>query len=128
MAAILIANRFYKFEKERIVSRPGAILATAPGIEIGPEISREQALRLVRAGRDVYTMRAQDAKQLAKSAHPGTPVEENPHDPRRPTRSGREDVYYRHFHPGGVHPGDGPNAPGHVFFGERGERHGEEPR
>ena len=38
----------------------------------------------------------------------------------KPTPSGREDVYYRHYHPGGLHPNE-PGGSGHVFFGERGE-------
>jgi hypothetical protein len=69
----------------------------------------------------------QDARLLALDAFPGRvqPTLELPHTPKKPTRSGREDVYFRHFHPGGRHPDD-PKGLGHVFFGERGE--GYEPK
>ena len=39
------------------------------------------------------------------------------------TRTSREDVFYPHFHPGGVHPRGG--GPGHVFFGKRGQGYDE---
>ena len=33
---LILKGRFYEFHKERIVSRPGAPLASRPGFEIGP--------------------------------------------------------------------------------------------
>ena len=111
---------YYEFHKERIVSRPGAPLVVREGMEIGPPISWEDAMKRLAAGKDVYTPNKQDAYRLASHVAHGRAMEEFPHTPRRPTPSGREDVYYRHYHPGGLHPGE-PGAPGHVFFGDRGE-------
>ena len=119
MPTAVFAGRFYEFEKHRVVSRPGQPLVTRAGIEIGREISREDAFRRVRSGKDVYTPAKQDAYRLATEVQEGrTPFEEI-HRPKTPSPTGREDVYYRHYHPGGLHPGEG--GPGHVFFGERGE-------
>jgi hypothetical protein len=112
-------GRYYEFHKERIVSRPGAPVFARPGLEIGPEISQEEALRRVNKGLDVYTLGKEDAYKLAMQVAPQRPVLESPHRPTRPTQSGRDDVYYPHYHPGGLHPGDG--GPGHVFFGDRGQ-------
>ncbi|HEY2234770.1 MAG TPA: hypothetical protein VGK01_14955 [Candidatus Angelobacter sp.] len=110
---------FYEFHKERIVSRPGQPLITMAGIEIGPTIGRENAIRRLRMGKDVYTRTKEDAYRLAMSVLHGRILPEGPHDPKKPSPTGREDVYYRHYHPGNVHPEQG--GPGHVFFGERGE-------
>ena len=125
MAAIVFAGRFYEFHKERIVSRPGAPVERRPGLEVGPEISRADAIHRLQRKGDVYTLARQDAKVLATDAFPGRvpPKFETPHAPSRPTPHGREDVYYPHFHPGGLHPGDAGGL-GHVFFGERGEGFG----
>jgi hypothetical protein len=119
---LLMSGKFYEFHRDRIVSRPGAETYRLPGIEIGPEIPREDALRRVRersrtAGRDVYTLLREDAKRLARDAYHGDPLEEI-HEAREPTRSGRTDVFFAHFHPDGRHQADG--GPGHVFFGPRG--------
>ena len=111
-------GRFYDFERQRVISRAGQPLETRTGIEIGREISREDAFKRVRAGKDVYTPGKQEAYRLAADVLNGTPLEEI-HKPNTPSPTGREDVYFRHFHPGGVHPGEG--GPGHVYFGERGE-------
>jgi hypothetical protein len=122
MAAIIFAGKFYEFHKERIISRPGAPIDRRPGFEVGPQISRAEAIaRLNRKG-DVYTLARQDAKALATDAIPGrvAPKFEPPHRPATPTPHGREDVYFPHFHPGGLHPND-QGGLGHVFFGERGE-------
>ena len=116
----VIKGHYYEFHRERIVSRPGTPLITRHGIEIGPNISWENAVRRLMSGKDVYTPGKRDAYQLACQVAHGRPVEELPHAPVGPTPSGREDVYYRHYHPGGLHPGE-PGATGHVFFGERGE-------
>jgi hypothetical protein len=114
---------FYEFHKERIVSAPGAPLATREGMEIGPPISWEAAMRRVASGKDVYTLNKQDAYRLASHVAHGRPIQEFPHTPPIPSPSGREDVYYRHYHPGGLHPNE-PGGPGHVFFGGRGEGFG----
>lgn len=111
---------YYEFHKERIVSRPGQPLATIPGAEIGPEIEREDAFRRVRAGRDVYTQAQSDAYGLAMSIVNESTDAEGPHTPPEPSPTGRTDVYYRHYHPGNLHPAQG--GPGHVFFGARGDQ------
>ena len=122
MAVMVLKGRFYEFHKERIVSTPGAPVTRRPGIEIGPEISRSDALRRLKRKEDVYTAALQDAKSLATDAFPGRfpPKFEAPHPPRQPTVAGRDDVYFPHFHPGGLHPTEAGGL-GHVFFGERGE-------
>ena len=118
------AGEYYEFHKERIVSRPGAPLDTRPGLEIGPLITRAEALRRVLIGGDVYTLQRSDAKQLAKDVLPNKPEFDRPHTPGPgTTRTSREDVFYPHFHPGGVHPRGG--GPGHVFFGKRGQGYDE---
>jgi hypothetical protein len=121
MAAVF-KGKFYEFHKERIVSRPGAPIERRPGLEVGPEISRADAIQRLKRKGDVYTLALQDAKTLAADAFPGRklPEFEPPHKPERPTPKGREDVYFPHFHPGGLHPTDAGGL-GHVFFGERGE-------
>ena len=118
MAMHVFAGRFYEFHRHRVISRPGQPISRKDGIEVGPPISREEALRQVQGGRDVYTPRKQDAYRLARDAHGRTPVEEI-HKPRTPSPTGRVDVYFRHFHPGGIHHADGG---GGVYFGARGER------
>ncbi len=112
-------GRFYEFHMERIISRPGAPVFSKPGLEIGPELSREDALSRVKSGRHVYTLMKEDAYRLAAQAEHGRMTAEV-HRPSRPTVSGREDVFYRHYHPGGRHL-EGGDGPGHVFFGHRGE-------
>src|SRR5438270_9075182 len=107
---VIFNGRFYEFHKERVISRPGAPMVTRPGFEIGPEIAAELALSRVRAGKDVYTLAKEDAKQLAMRVGYGLPADDLPHQPAAPTQSLRDDVYYRHFHPGGVHP-DQPGGP-----------------
>src|SRR5262249_38289692 len=108
---LAVKGQFYEFHMDRVVSRPGAVLATKPGIEIGPGISRELALARVRAGKDVYPLAKEDAYRLATQAVPGRPIQESPHRPSEPTPSNRTDVYFRHYHPGGLHPQ--PGNPGH---------------
>jgi hypothetical protein len=107
---------FYEFHKERIVSRPGQPLQMLQGIEVGPMIPREEAFRQARAGKDVCTPARDDAYNLALKLDPATPAHEPPHNPRMPSPTGRLDVYYPHFHPGGDHLNYG-----HIFCGERGE-------
>ena len=114
----VIRGLFYEFHTERVVSRPGQPLATRTGIEVGPQISNEIALRDVRAGRDVYTLAREDAYRLAVQVVPGKPVKEIPHDPSKAAPTGRVDVYFQHYHPGGDH-----DKFGHVFFGQRGENY-----
>jgi hypothetical protein len=131
MPISVFAGHFYEFHRERNVARPGAEPFLVPGIEIGPEISREDALRRVggakeKGGQDVYTLMKSDAYRLAVDVAGAHVFEERTgrttselHEAREPTLSGRADVYYEHYHPGGVHPSDG-TGPGHVFFGPRG--------
>ena len=115
-------GRYYEFHRERVTSRPGQPLVTRAGLEIGPEIPFEQAMRRVSAGKDVYTPGKQEAYALARDAQNGrTPLEERPHNPSQPSPTGRLDVYFRHYHPGGTHLSD-EGGMGHVFFGERGEQ------
>jgi hypothetical protein len=113
----VITGCFYEFHRERVVSRPGQPLSTKDGIEVGPYIAREEALRQLRAGRDVYTPRRQDAYRLARAAHGRMPVDEI-HKPGVPSPTGRVDVYFQHFHPGGIHHAEGG---GGVYYGGRGE-------
>jgi len=119
----VVAGKYYEFHRERIISRPGAAIQKRPGLEVGPEISRADAIKRLRRKGDVYTPRWSDAKVLARDAFPGRapPKYEPPHEPDEPTSRGREDIYFQHFHPGGLHPND-PNGLGHVFHGDRGER------
>jgi hypothetical protein len=119
---LIFKGKFYEFHKERIVSRPGAPVTKQPGLEVGPEISRAEAITRLKRKGDVYTPARHDAKSLATDAFPGRvlPKFEPPHVPPEPTTTGREDVYFPHFHPGGLHPSDAGGL-GHVFFGDRGE-------
>jgi len=66
-------GRFYEFHRSRVISRPGEPLVTRGDIEIGPEISREYALKRVLAGKDVYTPAKQDAYRLATQAQNDRP-------------------------------------------------------
>lgn len=113
-------GRFYEFHKERRISRPGQPTIYRFDIEIGPEISREEAFRTVQRGGDVYTRYKNDAYKLASHLYSQRPIEEGPHLPGAPSPTGRRDVYFRHFHPGGLHSSKNRKI-GHVFFGDRGE-------
>jgi hypothetical protein len=115
---IAIRGSFYEFHAKRVISRPGQPLDTRVGIEIGPHISQEAALQQVRTGRDVYTLASEDAYRLAVQVSPGRPVQEAPHRPPQSSPTGRMDVYFPHYHPGGDHA-----SFGHIFFGHRGERY-----
>jgi len=114
----VIRGTFYEFHSERVISRPGQPLDTRGGIEVGPVISREVALQHVKAGHDVYTLNSEDAYRLALQVTHGKPVQEVPHHPRQASPTGRMDVYFRHYHPGGDH-----EQFGHIFFGRRGEKY-----
>lgn len=113
-----IRGVFYEFHAERVISRPGQPLDTRVGLEIGPQISQEAALQEVSHGRDVYTLASEDAYRLALQVSHGRAVPEGPHQPPQPSPTGRMDVYFRHYHPGGNHENFG-----HIFFGQRGERY-----
>jgi hypothetical protein len=115
---IAVRGFFYEFHFERVVSRPGQPLETRVGLEIGPQITRESALSRVRSGGNVYTLLSEDAYRLALQVSPRRPEQDLPHDPRESSPTGRTDVYFRHYHPGGDH-----KNYGHIFFGQRGERH-----
>jgi len=112
---------FYEFHRFRVVSRAGQPIQLKSNVEIGPIISREEAVRQAQNGKDVYTARKREAEKLAAQLYHADPVYEPPHGP----------AYFQHFHPGGEHPvfeGDQPGrpradeGPGHIFFGSRGER------
>ena len=118
----LIKGHFYEFHRSRVVSRPGAELQTRIDIEIGPEIPNEkQTIRQVKLGMDVYTPWPFDAYKLAIKVFPTAPTR----DPAEKSN------YYPHYHPGGEHreyfearegrPRAAGGAPGHVFFGHRGQ-------
>ena len=118
----LRAGMFYEFHRARVVSRAGQPLLTKNDVEVGPQITREDAVHQVRNGKDVYTPRRSDAERLAISVYGPDPGPE--YDPPR------ESFHFQHFHPGGEHPEFHPNregrprairGPGHVFFGYRGE-------
>lgn len=112
----LLIGRFYEFARDRNVARAGQPLHLLGGIEIGKDIATERAFALVRSGHDVYTPSESDAYALARRIDPGTPKQEI-HRPRpdKPTRSGRDDVYFRHYHPGNN------RAYGHIYYGQRGQ-------
>jgi hypothetical protein len=114
------ARLFYEFHRYRVVSRAGQPIMVKENVEIGPIVSKEAAVRQVRNGKDIYTARKSDAKDLAAGIYVTDPACETPHKP----------AHFQHFHPGGEHPAfprgqEGrPRAaegPGHVFFGSRGE-------
>ena len=82
---VLVAGKLYEFIRERNIARPGQPNDNPRlGVEIGLEISPENARRIVRGGGDVYTMRKTDAFRMAMSAHGRPPVEEI-HRPKSPT-------------------------------------------
>ena len=110
-----LAGNFYEFERARNVARAGQPLHLVGGIEIGLQVSPERAFAMVRAGHDVYTLHAADAYSLATKVDPKTPKDEiHRPNPNHPTRSGRDDVYFPHYHPGDN------RIYGHIFFGRRG--------
>jgi len=115
---IAVRGMFYEFHFERVNSRPGQPLDTRVGFEIGPMTTAETALSRVRSGGNVYTLVSEDAYRLALKVCAGRPTLDPPHHPGELSPTGRSDVYYRHYHPGGDH-----DNFGHIFFGERGERY-----
>jgi hypothetical protein len=108
-----VVGQFYEFDRGR------------PNQEIGPLISRNQALLRVRSGGDVYTPAASDAMSLAKDVHPRRAVWEGSHLPRVTDWDFNSlgNRRYPHYHPGGDHA-----TYGHIFYGERGYRVGESRR
>jgi len=119
----VIPGWFYKFRRETVISRAGQPLQTKTGIEIGAHIAKEDAVKEVQAGRDVYTLNIRDATDLAEQAgggrKPGEPIPHAPHHPPQPSPTGREDVYYPHIHP--FQPKSTHAKYGHVFYGQRGD-------
>ena len=85
-------GRFYEFDR---VHR---------AFEVGDEIHEGTALERVRAGRDVYTPSASDAKNLARRVSSFTAL----------WHPAENSLYFSHYHPGGV-------GYGHIFYGYRGE-------
>jgi hypothetical protein len=117
---------FYEFHRTRAVNRPSAELALRQGIEVGPEIPERMALRQVANGRDVYTPFRYDAYKLACSAYGEAPKWDGAH----------QDGHFPHYHPGDKHTENwkrkasegrpiSADAPGHVYWGTRGELKGE---
>jgi hypothetical protein len=114
------AGLFYEFHRYRVVSRAGQPILVRTNVEIGPVISREDALHQVENGKDIYTARRSDAEKLSISIFGRNPSSDRPADPS----------HFQHFHPGGIHPEFPPHQQGrpraedgfgHVFFGDRGE-------
>jgi hypothetical protein len=99
MAQSLKSGSFYEFQR-------GA------GSEIGRPVPRTQALHRIRRGQDVYTPQQADARALAKDVQKGKADWEGSHDAG----------YYPHFHPAGNH------NYGHIFYGDRGFRQGQNRR
>lgn len=129
MAVKLIKGCFYEFHRSRAISRPGAALDLDDQYEIGPEVPEPVALRQVRSGRDIYTPFRADAYKLACSAYGGlSPTWDGAHPQSK--------RYFPHYHPGGKHTQEwkrdaaegrpiSADAPGHVYWGNRGELEGE---
>lgn len=114
------AGIFYEFHRSRVISRAGQPILSMSNIEVGPIITREDAVHQVRNGKDVYTPRKSDAERLATSIYGANAVYDPP----------SQLDYFQHFHPGGLHPEFPANQMGrprahtgfgHVFFGSRGE-------
>jgi hypothetical protein len=72
--------------------------------EGGREIHMSTAQLDLRFARDVYTLRASDAKSLAKKVSPFPPTWHSAHSAQ----------YFAHYHPG-------PGEFGQIFYGTRGE-------
>lgn len=111
---------FYEFHRFRVVSRAGQPILTKTDAEVGPIISREDAIHQVRNGKDVYTSKKTDAEKLSVSIYGREPAYDPPKQPHQ----------FQHFHPGGLHPQFPRGQEGrpraeeglwHVFFGSRGE-------
>jgi hypothetical protein len=112
---------FYEFMRGRNVARAGQPVDIRGGVEIGRSVTDEDAFRMVRNGKDVYTPNEVDAYRLAARID-GKRTKRDPI--HRPTaeeekRSGRDDIYFPHYHPGRTerHESDY----GHIFFGHRGQ-------
>lgn len=80
------------FHRTRNVARPGQPPKNMDGIEIGPLIRREDALRIVKAGGDVYTPRKKDAYRLARDAHGAAPGVDEIHKPDDHSPTSRKNV------------------------------------
>lgn len=98
-------------------------------LEIGREVSSPVALRQVVNGRDVYTPFRADAYKLACSAFDGAA-------PKWDGAHADSERYFPHYHPGDKHTDEwkrdaskgrpiSADAPGHVYWGNRGELKGE---
>jgi hypothetical protein len=112
----VLTGHFYDFKRDRNVARAGQPRYLVGGIELGLEVAVERAFAMVKAGHDVYTPNEADAYNLAARIDPRTPKNEiHRPKPDAPTRSGRDDVYFPHYHPGSN------RTYGHIFFGLRGQ-------
>ncbi|MCH2203949.1 MAG: hypothetical protein MK102_18440 [Fuerstiella sp.] len=92
-------GRFYEFSRNS-------------ASEIGRSIPRIQALHRLKRGQDVYTPVGNDARALAKDVQKGKADWEGSH----------QQNFYPHYHAAGNH------NYGHVFYGERGFRQGQNRR
>jgi len=127
MPPTLDQGSFYDFYRSKPTNRPGAPLTLTSHSEIGDKLSDRAALRQVRNGKDVYTPFRADAYRLACSAYEGVaPKWDGAH----------EKNYFPHYHPGDEHTEKwkrtakegrpiSADAPGHVYWGHRGELLGE---
>lgn len=96
-----IDGKFYTFDRGRA------------GQEIGRMIPREFARQRVSRAEDVYTPLDSDARSLAKDVQKGKADWEGAHD----------SDYFPHYHPAGNH-----EDYGHIFYGQRGYREGDNRR
>ncbi len=109
-------GHFYEFMRQRNMARAGQPQHLVGGIEIGLQVAAERAFAMVKAGEDVYTPNQGDAYSLAARVDPRTPKHEiHRANAQAANRSGRDDVYFPHYHPGNN------RAYGHIFFGQRGQ-------
>jgi hypothetical protein len=129
MAIKLMKGCFYEFHRSRAINRPGAELYLTDKFEIGPEVPGSVALRQVNSGRDVYTPFRADAYKMACSAYGGLAPKWDGSHPE-------SERYFPHYHPGDMHTEEwkrkaskgrpiSADAPGHVYWGSRGELKGE---
>ena len=96
-----VEGRFYTFERGN------------GGQEIGRMLPREFARQRVARVEDVYTPLSSDAKALAKDVQKGKAEWEGAHQPG----------FFPHYHPADNH-----DDYGHIFYGDKGYRQGENRR
>ncbi len=94
-------GQFYEFDR------------SLPNQEIGTSIPRTYAILRLKRGLDIYTPMGSDAKSLAKDVQKGKAEWEGAH----------QAGYFPHYHAADNHV-----AYGHVFYGQRGFRAGQNRR